>query len=75
MEDVKSQIESMSIGEFKDVTLSNGILKSTKTLIRNSVDEWEINSFTDGWCTAYLTFDEAVSYCTGKLKYNDFNWV
>ena len=74
MEDIKSQIQSMRIGEFKDITLSNGILKSTKTLIRNSNSEWEIHSFTDGWCTAYLDFNKAVLYCSGKIKWNDLHW-
>jgi hypothetical protein len=64
----------MSIGEFKHVVLSNGILKASKEIVRNSDTEWEVNSFTDGWCTAYMDLDTAIAYVEGRLKWNDLNW-
>lgn len=64
----------MKIGEFKDVVFKNGILRSTRTLIRNSHNEWEINRFTSGWDTATLTLNQAVKYCKGKLNESHLNW-
>ena len=64
----------MSIGEFKDVVFSNGILKASKEIVRNSDTEWEVNSVTDGWWTAYMDLDTATAYVEGRLKWNDLYW-
>lgn len=74
MQTVKNQLLSMSIGEFKDVVFSNGILKASKQIIRNSDTEWEVNSFTDGWITAYLDLDTAIAYMEGRIKSYELNW-
>ena len=65
---LEKSITAMKLGEFKDIVFSNGVLKSTRTLIRNSEDEWEINSFHDGWLTAYVTLNEALDYFSGKTS-------
>ena len=72
--DPLTQINTMKIGEHKDIIFTNGILRTTKTLIRNSQYEWEINRFTNGWDTATLTLTQAVKYCKGELKDNNLNW-
>ena len=64
----REQLIAMKSGEMKDVVFSNGILRSTKELYKNSDDEFEVHSFTCGWLTATLTLDEAVDYCEGKLS-------
>ena len=64
----REQLIAMNAGEMKDVVFSNGILRSTKELYKNSDDEFEVHSFTCGWLTATLTLDEAVDYCEGKLS-------
>lgn len=66
MKDPREQLLAMQSGEHKDIVFSNGILRTTKTLIRNSETEWEVNSFTEGWLTAYMNLEQAVAYCTGK---------
>jgi hypothetical protein len=66
MTDIKQELLAMQVGEFKDIIFSNGILRTTKELIRNSETEWEVNSFTEGWLTAHLSLEEAVRYCTGQ---------
>ena len=64
----REQLTSMKVGEMKDVVFSWGILRSTKELCKNSDNEFEVHSFTQGWLTATLTLDEAVRYCEGKLS-------
>lgn len=71
---VKEQLLAMRVGEMRDIVFSNGILKSTKELCRNSKTEWEVNSFTEGWCTAYMTLEEAVDYVEGRKGWDDFEW-
>ena len=71
---MKNEILKMKIGEQKDIVFRNGILKSTKTLIRNTEKEFEVNCFVDGWATAYLTLDEAIKYCKGELNHFDLKW-
>jgi hypothetical protein len=66
MTDIKQELLAMQVGEFKDIVFSNGVLRTTKELIRNSETEWEVNSFTEGWLTAKLNLEEAVRYCTGQ---------
>jgi hypothetical protein len=65
---------AMRIGEMKDIVFSNGILRSTKEMCRNSDTEWEVNSHTDGWITAYMTLEEAVDYVEGRKGFDDFEW-
>jgi hypothetical protein len=64
----------MKAGEMKDVVFSNGILRSTKELYKNSDNEFEVHSFTEGWITATLTLDEAVDYCEGRLDNVDLEF-
>ena len=40
----------------------------------NMEDEFEVNSFTQGWLTATLTLDEAVRYCEGELSNLELEW-
>ena len=70
----REQLTSMKVGEMKDVVFSNGILRSTKELYKNSDNEFEVNSFTEGWLTATLTLDEAVRYCEGELSNLELEW-
>ena len=64
----REQLMGMNPGEMKDIVFSNGILRSTKELYKNSDDEFEVHSFSCGWLTATLTLDEAVRYCEGELS-------
>ena len=64
----REQLIAMNAGEMKDVVFSNGILRSTKELYKNSDDEFEVHSFSCGWHSATLTLDEAVRYCEGELS-------
>ena len=68
MSNTREQLIAMKVGEMKDVVFSWGILRSTKELYKNSDNEFEVNSFTQGWLTATLTLDEAVRYCEGELS-------
>jgi len=70
----REQLTSMKAGEMKDVVFSNGILRSTKELYKNSDNEFEVHSFTEGWITATLTLDEAVDYCEGRLDNVDLEF-
>ena len=70
----REQLIAMNAGEMKDVVFSNGILRSTKELYKNSDDEFEVHSFTSGWLTATLTLDEAVRYCEGELSSRELDW-
>jgi len=65
---------AMRVGEMKDIVFSNGILKSTKEMCRNSDVEWEVNNFTEGWITAYMTLEDAIDYVEGRKGFNDFEW-
>jgi len=64
----REQLIAMNAGEMKDVVFSNGILRSTKELYKNSDNEFEVHSFSCGWHSATLTLDEAVRYCEGELS-------
>jgi len=64
----REQLIAMNAGEMRDVVFSNGILRSTKELYKNSDDEFEVHSFSCGWHSATLTLDEAVRYCEGELS-------
>ena len=64
----REQLIAMNAGEMRDVVFSNGILRSTKELYKNSDDEFEVHSFSCGWLAAMLTLDEAVRYCEGELS-------
>jgi len=64
----REQLIAMNAGEMRDVVFSNGILRSTKELYKNSDNEFEVHSFSCGWLTATLTLDEAVRYCEGELS-------
>ena len=70
----REQLTSMKVGEMKDVVFSWGILRSTKELCKNSDNEFEVHSFTQGWLTATLTLDEAVRYCEGRLRNLELEW-
>ena len=70
----REQLESMKVGEMKDVVFSNGILRASKELYKNSDNQFEVHSFTEGWCTATLTLDEAVDYCEGRLYGWELQW-
>ena len=70
----REQLTSMKAGEMRDVVFSNGILRSTKELCKNSDNEFEVHSFTQGWLTATLTLDEAVRYCEGRLSNLELEW-
>ena len=70
----REQLTSMKVGEMKDVVFSNGILRSTKELYKNSDNQFEVHSFTEGWITATLTLDEAVDYCEGRLYGWELQW-
>lgn len=65
---------AMRVGEMKDIVFSNGILKSTKEMCRNSDVEWEVNNFTEGWITAYMTLEDAIDYVEGRKGFLDFEW-
>jgi hypothetical protein len=58
----------------RDVVFSNGILRSTKELYKESDNEFEVHSFSCGWHTATLTLDEAVRYCEGELSNLELEW-
>ena len=70
----REQLIAMKVGEMKDVVFSNGILRSTKELCKNSDNEFEVHRFNCGWCTATLTLDEAVRYCEGELSNLELEW-
>ena len=70
----REQLTSMKAGEMKDIVFSNGILRSTKELCKNSDNEFEVHRFNCGWCTATLTLDEAVRYCEGELSNLELEW-
>ena len=70
----REQLTAMKAGEMKDIVFSWGILRSTKELYKNSDNEFEVNSFTEGWLTATLTLDEAVRYCEGELSNLELEW-
>ena len=70
----REQLTSMNAGEMRDVVFSNGILRSTKELYKNSDDEFEVNSFTHGGLTATLTLDAAGRYCEGELSNLELEW-
>ena len=74
MSNTREQLIAMKVGEMKDVVFSWGILRSTKELYKNSDNEFEVSSFTQGWLTAKLTLDEAVSYCEGRLSNLELEW-
>ena len=74
MNNTREQLIAMKAGEMKDVIFSNGILRSTKELYKNSDNEFEVHSFTQGWLTATLTLDEAVRYCEGELSNLELEW-
>ena len=70
----REQLIAMKVGEMRDIVFSWGILRSTKELCKNSDNEFEVNSFTEGWLTATLTLDEAVRYCEGELSNLELEW-
>ena len=70
----REQLMAMKVGEMRDIVFSWGILRSTKELYKNSDNEFEVNSFTEGWLTATLTLDEAVRYCEGELSSRELDW-
>lgn len=70
----REQLIAMNVGEMKDIVFSWGILRSTKELYKNSDNQFEVHSFTEGWCTATLTLDEAVDYCEGRLSNLELEW-
>ena len=74
MSNTREQLIAMKVGEMKDVVFSWGILRSTKELYKNSDNEFEVSSFTQGWLTATLTLDEAVRYCEGRLSNLELEW-
>ncbi len=74
MSNTREQLIAMNAGEMRDVVFSNGILRSTKELYKNSDNEFEVHSFTQGWLTATLTLDEAVRYCEGRLSNLELEW-
>jgi hypothetical protein len=43
-------------------------------MVKNSSDEFEVHSFTEGIMTATLTLDQAVKYCEGKLNNLELEW-
>ena len=74
MSNTREQLIAMNAGEMKDIVFSWGILRSTKELYKNSDNEIEENSFTEGRLTATLTLDEAVRYCEGRLSNLELEW-
>ena len=75
MMSIREQLISMKENEMKEIVFSNGILKSTKEMVKNSSNEFEVHSFTEGIMTATLTLDQAVKYCEGKLNNLELEWT
>ena len=71
---MKDLLLSIPIGTCKDFTFSKGVLKSTKTLCRDSETEWELNSFSSGWDTAILNLEQAEAYLNGTLPLHEIEW-
>jgi hypothetical protein len=71
---MKEKLLSMRVGQMEDFIFSNGVLQATKTIIRESETEWEVNCFVSGWQTATLNLEQATDYLTGKLSPLEINW-
>ena len=70
----REQLMSMEVGKYMDVVFSNGILRATKELYKESDNKFEIHDMTSGWYTATVTLKEAVDYCEGRLSALDLEW-
>lgn len=71
---MKEKLLSMKVGDMQDFVFSSGVLRSTKTIVRDSETEWEVNCFTSGWQTATLNLEQVTDYLTGKLSPLEINW-
>jgi len=70
----REQLMSMEVGKYMDVVFSNGILRATKELYKESDNEFDIHNTNGGWYTATVTLEEAVDYCEGRLRALDLEW-
>jgi hypothetical protein len=71
---MKEKLLSMKVGDMQDFVFSNGGIQSTKTIVRNSDIEWEVNCLVSGWQTAVLNLEQTTNYLTGKLSSLEINW-
>jgi len=69
----KEEIMNMKIHEQKEIVFSNGPIKVTKGLIRNSKTEWEISDFNTD-TSAIVTADQVEAYCKDKSTGQHFSW-
>lgn len=74
----KEQIlDNLKIGGYHDIikfSPSHNV-KSTKEVYKAGDNEFELNSTSDGWVTAYIDKETLIKYMVGEIDDFDLDWV
>lgn len=69
-----NQLKEMKNGEQKDIVFNNGLLRSSKTIEKESENKFLVHDFTSGWNVAVLDLQECSKYVTGELTSLNLDW-
>lgn len=75
MQDLLKELNTMNIGEFKQLVYSNGILRSSKELEKVDNDLFYFHDTSHGWNTAELDALQAVSFIKGETHISELNFI
>jgi len=71
---VLNQLNTMNLGQMKDVVFSSGVARVTREIERVEQNLFYIHDFSSGWLTAELNLNDAIKFCKGEIKPIDLLW-
>ena len=71
---VLNQLNTMNLGQMKDVVFSSGVARVTREIERVEQNLFYIHDFSSGWLTAKLNLNDAIKFCKGEIKPIDLLW-
>ena len=71
---VLNQLNTMNLGQMKDVVFSSGVARVTREIERVEQNIFYVHDFSSGWLTAELNLNDAIKFCKGEIKPIDLLW-
>lgn len=70
-------LDNLKVGGYHDIIkmYPSYNVKSTKEVYKAGDDEFELNSTSDGWVTAYIDKETLIKYMVGEVDDFDLDWI
>ncbi len=75
MKELVKELNTMEVGQIKQIVYSNGILRSSKELEKVDNDLFYFHDTSHGWNTAELNTSQAVKFIKGETSIFDLNFI